>query len=203
LQAAEMVLIRIAHAAELPSPDDLVRILGGNGQRRPQDAAGQRSSPGDTQTARLHSHAAPQDLREGPSSVPEPSLEEPGNLADVARLAGHHRDARLKVHLEEHVSLVRFEPGRIEINLLDGAPPGLAGELGEKLGRWTGRRWIVAVSREPGAPPIAAVRRQQAAAEIADIKTHPAVQTLLEVFPEAEIKEVRPLPGPQDESATG
>src|SRR5690606_22158468 len=31
LQAAEMVLIRIAHAAELPSPDDLIRLLGKGG----------------------------------------------------------------------------------------------------------------------------------------------------------------------------
>ena len=121
----------------------------------------------------------------------------------LAPFAGTRRDVRLKVHLEEHVSLVRFEPGRLDIHLLEGAPPRLAGELGEKLGKWTGRRWVVAVSREMGAPPIGLVRRQQASAEIAEIKAHPAVQTLLEVFPEVEVKEVRPLRGPQDESAAG
>jgi DNA polymerase-3 subunit gamma/tau len=42
------------------------------------------------------------------------------------------------VHLEEHVSLVRFDPaGSIELHLLAGAPKELANELREKLNAWT------------------------------------------------------------------
>ena len=62
----------------------------------------------------------------------------PGTFADVVELVGEKRDAMLKVHLEEHISLIAFEPGRIEFFPLEGAPKGLAGELGEKLTRWTG-----------------------------------------------------------------
>ena len=48
-------------------------------------------------------------------------------FADVVRLAGERREAKLKVHLEEHVSLVRFDPaGSIELHLLPGAPKELA-----------------------------------------------------------------------------
>ena len=54
----------------------------------------------------------------------------PQSFAEVVALIAAHRDARLMVHLEQHVRLLRFEPGRIELKPLEGAPPGLAGELG-------------------------------------------------------------------------
>jgi len=141
---------------------------------------------------------------DAPAKASAPAEHDLRSFADVVALAGVHRDARLKVHLEEHVRLVRFEPGRLEIHLVEGSPPGLANELSEKLAKWTGRRWVVAVSREEGEPPIGEVRRQRMAAELAEIKAHPAVQALLDVFPGAEVKAVRPLTDPpQDESKAG
>jgi DNA polymerase-3 subunit gamma/tau len=130
----------------------------------------------------------------------------PQSFAAVAELAGQHRDARLKVHLEEDVRLVRFEPGRLELHLLEMAPPNLANELGEKLAKWTGRRWVIAVSRDKGEPTLGEIRRAREAAEIDALKQHPAVEAVLKAFPDAEIKGVRPLAplqGSDDESAAG
>ena len=87
-------------------------------------------------------------------------------------MAGARRDARLKVHLEEHVRLVRFEPGRLEINLVEGSPPGLANEIAEKLREWTGRRWVVVLSRDWRAAHRE-VRRQREAAEQKSRPTQP------------------------------
>jgi DNA polymerase-3 subunit gamma/tau len=205
-----MVLIRIAHSAELPSPDDLIRLLGtGAGQARggspapraQQDGARLQAAPAATPMAKGNDTA--QRLAVAASAA-VPVASGPRSFAEVVALAGEHRDARLKVHLEEHVRLVRFEPGRLEIHLLDGSPSGLANELNEKLAKWTGRRWGVVVSRELGEPPLGEVRRQREAAELAEIKNDPAVRALLDVFPEAEVKAVRPLPGaPEDECKTG
>ena len=73
------------------------------------------------------------------------------SFAEVVELAGARREAKLKVHLEEHVSLVKFDPaGSIELHLLAGAPKELANELREKLNAWTGKRWMVALSKTPG-----------------------------------------------------
>jgi DNA polymerase-3 subunit gamma/tau len=99
---------------------------------------------------------------------------------------------------------VRFEPGRLEIRPLDGAPRGLAGELADKLTKWTGRRWIVVVSSENGEPPLGQTRRGREAAEIASLKQHPALKAVLEAFPSAEISAVRPLRTERDDdSAAG
>jgi DNA polymerase-3 subunit gamma/tau len=103
----------------------------------------------------------------------------------------------LKVHLEDNVSLVKFDAatGSIDLHLLPGAPAELANDLREKLNAWTGRRWMVMLSKTAGAPAIGAVRRQREAAELAAIKGHPAVQAVLDVFPDAKIAEVRRIGG--------
>jgi DNA polymerase-3 subunit gamma/tau len=117
---------------------------------------------------------------------------QPRSFTDVVDLAGRHRDARLKVHLEEHVSLVKFDSaGSIDLNLLPGAPPEIANELREKLAKWTGRRWFIAISSEPGAPPLGEAVRSEQAREIEKIKEHPAVKAVLEHFPEASITSIR------------
>ncbi len=127
------------------------------------------------------------------------------SFADVVAAAGERREAKLKVHLEEHVSLVRFDPaGSIELHLLPGAPKELANELREKLNAWTGRRWMVALSKSPGEPPLGQVQREREAAEIRDIAAHPAVAAVLQQFPEAQVTHVRPLDRtPTDDTGTG
>jgi DNA polymerase-3 subunit gamma/tau len=109
------------------------------------------------------------------------------------------------VHLEEHVSLVKFDPaGSIELHLLAGAPKELPNELREKLNAWTGKRWMVALSKTPGQQPIGEVERERIAAEKRRMQEHPAVAAVLDQFPDAEITDVLPLPGVQkDDTGTG
>ncbi|MGI9424982.1 MAG: DNA polymerase III subunit gamma/tau [Hyphomicrobiaceae bacterium] len=199
--AAEMVLIRIAHTADLPTPDEVIKALGDGGASASR--ATQPTSGGAVQApSGAPAQAALQSPVQEPPAKPDeqPQALGPMSFEDVIALVGEHRDAMLKVHLEEHVSLTSFEPGRIEFFPLDGAPRGLAGELGEKLTKWTGQRWIVVVGREPGAEAIGEVRRRQRAAEIAELKSQPAISAVLEMFPDAEITDIRPLDRDSDDT---
>jgi DNA polymerase-3 subunit gamma/tau len=232
LAAAEMVLIRIAHTADLPPPDEIIRALGGAPTQRRHGAApaeGARASAGATAEADTPATGSP--ARPQPASadfdldlLPEddrdfefpsdgsmdedgtgddgervaaptagPSLRPLTTFADVVGLAGDRRDAKLKVLLEEQASLVKFDgvAGTIDLYLLPGASPDVANDLREKLNKWTGRRWIVALSKTPGEPPIGQVRREREAQEIAALKRHPAVAAVLNAFPDAEVSPVR------------
>jgi len=203
--AAEMVLIRLAFTADLPAPADIIDALGGSPQRtgnRPADNAGTRPAVG-TPVDALESPADEDDLSDedvGPPDIPAAALPILRTFAEVVAAAGERREAKLKVHLEEHVSLVRFDPaGGIDLHLLPGAPKELANELREKLNAWTGKRWMVAVSKTPGERPIGEVERERAAAEVRDLEKHPAVAAVLRQFPDAEITSVRPLSGTEKE----
>jgi DNA polymerase-3 subunit gamma/tau len=215
-----MVLVRLAYTADLPTPDDIVRAIGG-GTATP---GGQRAAPPKPAPERrpLMQQGAPAEAPDEEGSEDESGLgdldeglDEPGpaaagipmlrTFAEVVDYAGSRREAKLKIHLEEHVSLVKFDPaGSIELHLLPGAPKELANELREKLNAWTDRRWMVAVSRTPGERPIGEVAREKAQAEIREIEKHPAVAAILQEFPDARVTSVKPLPGAKkDETGTG
>jgi DNA polymerase-3 subunit gamma/tau len=203
LAAADMVLVRLAYAADLPSPADLARRL--------QDGAGAGTAPasagGTTKPSRKPVHAE----TEAPPPVfdkaedDQPESREPSpelrSLEDVVALAESKRDLKLKHALLEQVRLVHFKPGNIEVNPLPQAPRDLTQELMRKLKTWTGRVWIVAVSDEKGAEPLGVQRREREAREIEAIREHPAVKEVMQHFPGARIAAVRPAPEPEQETA--
>ena len=204
MTAAEMVLIRIAHTADLPTPDEIIKALGdgGGGSTQPRVTQPPAADASHADLGRpqgsVVAQAAANVANRPQSSVHIEQKSLPQSFEQVLELAGQKRDAMLKVHLEQNVSLINFEPGRIEFYPLENAPKGLAGELGEKLTSWTGTRWIVVVGGEFGAKPVGQVRRERRDAEIADIKKHPAIANVLAAFPEAEITDIKPLQKDKD-----
>ncbi len=204
LTAAEMVLIRIAHTSDLPTPDDIIRTLGGGAtQRRSQVPRTTDAPPATEHRAPLNQTTVAPTAADDSAASPQVDLR---SFQDVVAFIGGKRDAKLRVHLEEHVSLLKFEPGQIELRLLDGAPAGLAGELGDKLSKWTSRRWVVVVGRGTGEATLGETRRTEEAKTLAGVKARPSVAAILAAFPEAEVSGVRPLTLSQDrsdDSATG
>jgi DNA polymerase III subunit gamma/tau len=210
LAAAEMVLVRIAYAADLPTPDEAIRLLAdapiGNGSgpaataqatARPQPAPSPRGE-GPRNTARAVPVSA-QLSATGAESLPKEPTSAVSSFAALIALAAEKRDLTIKSALERDVRLVRFEDGRIEIALEESAAKGLVGELSKKLSDWTGRRWMVIVSSEPGMPSIYA-QEQARKAELQDgVRDDPLVQAVLARFPGAEIVGVR-APAGTDET---
>jgi len=214
MQAAEMVLVRLGYMAELPSPADLARELhegksetgaaatrpaakppasGGNGP-----AAVARSTGGGAAVA-AESRPEPQPAPASPGPLPEPTAradaqEGPRDFAALVALFAARREAVLHTHLCRNVHLVRFEPGRLEFRPGEHAPPDLANRIGALLGEWTGRRWVVSVSQDAGAPTLAEQGEEEARREREAAARHPLVQAAQKAFPGARITKVRPSP---------
>ena len=206
--AAEMALIRIAHAANLPSPEDALKAFqeAGPGPGGAAGQAGGGQSPGGGATARaVGERRMPQTGGSQPSMrlahSAEPSVSTPaaepvesvaiGSLEDMVALAEKHRDIAMKVQIRTGVRLVRIEPGRLEINLAPDASPSLPGELIKKLGDWTGAKWTVALSREEGAPTLAESETAKREALVSDARQDPDVAAILARFPGARVTDVR------------
>jgi DNA polymerase-3 subunit gamma/tau len=214
--AAEMVLIRLAYAADLPDPADLVRRLTEDGEGK---GTIERTRPADTSAARplpLPPAGARMAASEGGTLAEraEPARRmapaEPGessrpldfsSLADIALYVGERRDIKLKSDIERFVRPIRVETGRIEMALEPGASPGLPGEIARRLEGWTGVRWMVTVAREGGEPPLSHQRKSTREGLLASARELPAVRAVLERFPGAEIVDVKPLGGEEPASA--
>jgi DNA polymerase-3 subunit gamma/tau len=217
IAAAEMVLVRIAYAADLPTPDEVIRSLGdtarGNGagaapstptltpradvparSEMPRGVGGVGGGGGGGTRGPLASAAPLQEpvARGIEENAPARAL---NRFEDLIALAAEKRDVSLKSALERDVRLVRFEDGQLEIALEPSAAKMLVGELSKKLLDWTGRRWMVVVSAEPGAPSLRSQAEERRTQLKSDARSDPLVQAVLTRFPGAEIVEVRPPAG--------
>jgi DNA polymerase III subunit gamma/tau len=204
--AAEMVLVRIAYVADLPTPDEAIRMIGQNGDTSPVIATGSASrAPGPGTSAMQSSPMRAASPRSGAEASARPQIAAPetdGQSAPALRitsfpqlvaLAADKRDLLTKSALEADVRLVRIEDGRLELALERHASRTMINDLSRKLEQWTGRRWTVIVSNEAGQPTL---RSQNEAAKNLHAQTaeaDPRVQEVLARFPGTKVVEVRKL----------
>jgi DNA polymerase-3 subunit gamma/tau len=192
-QAAEMTLIRLAYAADLPPTDRLVRDLL-DGDAAPKAAsASSKGSAGVAPTAPRATATARALPQEAPSAASQnaPTL---ATLEEIVAVAQAQGATALKVQLENYVHLVHLEPGKIEFRPDNRAPPTLAGDLAQKLRDWTGTRWVVTVAREGGDATLAEQKRSAKAQRLESVMQEPMVRAVLDRFPGAQVVAVRDIP---------
>jgi DNA polymerase-3 subunit gamma/tau len=212
-ETAEMALIRIAHAAHLPSFEDALRDAAeGRGVSSASEApriepgrpgapssamatGGTSASAGPTpsQAPRM-AQASPAPVMALPSARPGPSPEpvpQAGvavrSLADIVRLAEEHRDIQFKVQVRQHVRPVSFGENRLEVALGPGAPKTLYNDLSRRLETWTGARWLVVPSQEQGGDTLAETEASSKRAAEDEAAQDPAVADIMRRFPGAKI----------------
>ena len=192
LMAAEMVLIRLAHAADLPGGEELAKLVK---QAPPSDRVVPISARellrGGGADASSEAQAA---LAVKPSPSPQPVQTETrafSSLQDLLQLAQEKRDIKLKSDLESLVRPIRVAPGQLEIALEPGAHPGLPGEIARKLEAFTGMRWMVMVAKDGGEKPVSRQRQESRDSLFIMAREHPEVQAVLKRFPGAEIIDVK------------
>ncbi|WP_052213847.1 DNA polymerase III subunit gamma/tau [Belnapia sp. F-4-1] len=182
--ATEMVLIRLAHVAEMPTPGDLVRRLT-EGGTVPANAP--RPAPtGNGGGMRAVANGAPVLA----DAVATPDLAQPRSWREVVALASG-RKPMVHAHLVHSVHPVRVQPGRIEMRVQPDTPRDLATELGALLLERTGQRWTIALSNAEGEPTLAQQGREADAERRSLAQSHPLVQAVLAAFPGTVIEAVR------------
>lgn len=213
LASADMVLVRIAYAADLPSPDEVIRRLsnGGGGETRPAmqsqpQGGGGGGGSGGASAMRAQSTPVAQARMPGAqaqivaSTAPRVQL---ARFEDLVALAQTNRNIQLKLALERDVRLVRFERGKIEFALAPGGSPQLAANLMRRLQEWTGERWMVAISSSDGAPTLRETSDARDRDRAIGVRGDPLVKSVLEQFPGSEIVAVRSLAPEAPEPVSG
>lgn len=138
--------------------------------------------------------------RDEPVAAPTLSI---NSFAELIALAAEKRDITTKMALERDVRLVRCEDGQLEIALEARAPKTLVHDLQRKLTGWTGKRWIVVVSKEQGAPTMRAQAEAQQAEIERGVQDDPLVQAVLNRFPGAKVVGVTQNAPEGGDSASG
>jgi len=195
IAAAEMALIRLAYAADLPPTDKLVRDLidGGAPARPGASSASAAASPSAPRASATVARSSSQTVPLPAVSASQEAAPTLHSLEEIAALAQANSAPVLKVHVENHMHLVHLEPGKIEFRPSANAPRTLAGDLAQKLKEWTGVRWVVTVARDGGAPTLAEQRKAAKTARLESVMQEPMVRAVLDRFPGAEVVAVRDI----------
>jgi DNA polymerase-3 subunit gamma/tau len=189
LQAAEMVLVRLAYASELPSPDEIIGRL----QNGTPSAGG--STPSIPHRGPVNAGPALRALETSPRYETAPvaapavqSLPSPRSYLELVALAAEKRDVMLKIALEQKMRPVAFREKSIEVALVEGTDPAVIQTLSARLREWTGQIWGVSVSRSPASgPTMRDVKEQHHAAAKAEAVDDPLVKAILDKFPGAKV----------------
>ncbi len=205
LQAAEMVLVRLAYAADLPTPDELIAKLSSQpapastpsapaAMPRGNSGGGGGNGGGGGSTSAMRAEAPRFDAAPAPHSAPQNAPQavafpSPQTYPELIALAGEKRDILVKHALESSLRPVSVSDGRLEVALVEGADPGIIQMLSARLETWTGKRWMLSLARDaPNVPTIKEQRLEREKAAHDQAHQDPLVQAIMETFPGATVR---------------
>lgn len=213
LMAADMVLVRLAHAATLPTLDEALRNTnetggaasaiasqpspsGNTGNEPPRNISGETPARPTGSAPKMTGTNGPQlaavtnipQHQPAPADVPQITLDK---FEELIFLAEDKRDLQTKTRLRRHVQLIKFEDARMEFSITGNPPPSFIPDLQHRLKHWTGKRWNLVISREPGAPTLEEIDQVEEKNKFESARLDPAVEAIMAKFPGAKIVDVR------------
>ena len=115
------------------------------------------------------------------------STETVSNFDNLISLCLKHKEMQLKYDLEKNVSLVKFSNGQIEFSFNENIDKNFIKNLSKKLFVWTGKRWIITLSKEKGQPTHQEIKLEKKQTQLDEaIKTN-AYKKMLEAFSDAKL----------------
>ena len=188
-KAAEMIILRLTYAADLPDPADLIRKIkdGKINLTAPAQNANGHDSAGDRPQLRAIAGG-------GAIIDSEPQMqskESPETLRGMIQLFEDHGEMIIAAHLYNDIVCVGLKKGHFEFKAYDTAPADLAGRVRSCLKNWTGGNWMVSVTKDAGdAVSLAQMDQAERDAELSAVKSHANVKAVLEAFPDAQIVKI-------------
>jgi len=191
MAAAEMAIIRLCYAADLPGPEEALKALRDGLPVGGGPGGGGGSLGGGGAGGALNAQAR---VMAAPAAQAAPVL---ASFEDVVKLIAEKRDIGLRLDVEQYVRPISFRPGAITFEPGPGAPGNLAGRLVRALKEWTGQPWLVAAEGGGGAESLLERQKREEKEQMAAIRSDPFVASVLTAFPGAEIVEVRTILTPE------
>lgn len=178
IEACEMALLRVIHAASLPDPGELARRFAGD--------------PAPAPAGQAHASAAAAPAASPPIATdtrPSENGEWPADFGAVLGLLDTAREMGLAEKLRLAARVVRFAPPDIVLSSAKPFPADIPGELADVLRRLTGKSWRITTEDTPGAPSVREAQAAARAAELDWVRGTPIVKAAMEAFPAAEVVE--------------
>lgn len=167
LIAGEMLIIRLCHLSNLPTPGSLIDKI--------------------NQSNNVNTFSQPNSVE--PKAISKPKLVI-NNFEELVQLFYQQKEMLLYQYLLNDVSLIEFEPFKIKISHSKNVPHHFVNKVSCLLQEWTGDKWHILVTSEEGNPTLAVQADSAKIQQMKDFAKHDIIKEVLDNFVEAEIKDV-------------
>lgn len=181
IDALEMILMRVAYSANMPTPDELIKEIKKNSDAN----AGQRViekknlNKGPEQDNHISS-----DLSENHAQI------ELNSPQDLARLLQAKKQLLLLFAVKNDMSFKDFVFGKIKISLSEKAERDLIANLRKFLEVETGINWVIDFDYEPLGETLAYLESKELNKDKENISEYPLVKAILSEFKGAKIETI-------------
>ncbi|MDG5487562.1 DNA polymerase III subunit gamma/tau [Sphingomonas sp. BGYR3] len=183
IEACEMALLRIVHAAELPDPGTLARMIRGGEVTLPAEAPAVPAA-----AAAPSARAAEPAPAAAATAATDPAMPPlPATLADMVDLLTDRGFGQIAAQVRNLLRPVRYAPPALEISSARPLPAELVGELTRALRDSTSTAWSVTLVAAEGDPTLREQEEQAADARRAAILASPLVAAAMAAFPGAKL----------------
>lgn len=194
VEALEMILLRVAYSASLPTPYEIL-----NEVKKNSDLAG-AGSVNSGQSALLQNPAAA-----APASVPPSGTEKKNDLTatvsagetsgfntveDLLRYLEGTKKALIEYSIKHDVCIREFSDGHIAMNIASAIHQDFIMNLHKLLSEATGRQWEIEIIKGDLGETIADKEKSAAEATKKNVSEYPLVKKILEEFKGAKIETV-------------
>jgi len=207
LMAAEMVMIRLCHASDLPSPEHLIKQIKEQGVEpsapTPPNGGGggTRASAPATASAAVASQPVQQAVSQ---PQPEPVAQashltlaannpaiELNSYLEVVQYFAEQKEMRMKHALEVNLAPVAFEQGTITVKKVNDFSQDILRDITTKLRNATDKPWAFEFAEADNVTTLAQDRKAAKEAAIEKVKQSPEVAPILHAFEGAVITNIR------------
>lgn len=183
IDALEMILMRIAYSANMPTPADLLKEL--------KKKSGLNKSAAPNKIVLTATTAAPA----GTESHITSELTDDGGFElstpeELAKLLNAKRQMLLLYAVKNDMSFKEFADGRMRIALSEKADKDLITNLRKFLAKETGVSWIIDIDYEPLGETLAYKETKELERDKKNISEYPLVKAILSEFNGAKIETV-------------
>ena len=162
-EAAEMALLRLIHAADMPDPATMIAKLNGEGAAVIAASSSSPKSPG-------------------------PTARTPGDFAGLVKVIEQSGKHLLAQQLHDQIGLVRYAPPELVLKPMRPLGGDWPRDVALALKSATGSSWQVSLSDEPGEPSLLDQEKMAEERVRADVLADPNVRAVMDAFPDSELE---------------
>jgi DNA polymerase-3 subunit gamma/tau len=194
----QMLLIRLAHLKNMPDPQSIMQNSDFDDDEEDKEKIENTSEiiKPEGLISKTQIKNTIQEKKELPKIKPEILNEINTNnsiqsFQDLLDLTDKHKEIELKFDLERNVRLVKFEQGKIDISFNENLSKDFIKNISNKLNEWTGKRWIISLSKDEGETTVYEKKNQQKIELLEQMKQSEIYKKIMATFPDIELIDVK------------